>query len=258
VAVAPARAGRPGASGPIQDELESCPFCAGREDRTPPETLRLGDPWQVRVVPNLYPAVERQEVVVHTPEHLRSIAELSDEQLGVVAEAWRLRARAARNKGFPYVHALVNEGRAAGSSLPHTHSQLAWLRETPPVPAAERDLSALLDGEVVLERDGLVLLSPRAGRLAYELLIAPAQPEPNAFESPLLAPALALAAEGARRVRMLQPEAPLNVWLHDVVWWHLELVPRLSVLAGLELGAGIYVNTVAPEEAAASLRGSTS
>jgi UDPglucose--hexose-1-phosphate uridylyltransferase len=47
---------------------------------------------------------------------------------------------------------------------------------------------------------------------------------------------------------------PLNAWLHDGVHWHLELLPRLSVLAGLELGAGIYVNAVPPEEAAARLR----
>ena len=70
-----ARAGkRPGAWLPeveaaTADELERCPFCGGREDRTPPETLRLGDPWRVRVVPNLYPAFERQEVVIHSPEH---------------------------------------------------------------------------------------------------------------------------------------------------------------------------------------------
>ena len=50
------------------------------------------------------------------------------------------------------------------------------------------------------------------------------------------------------------PDAPLNLWLHDVAWWHLELLPRLSVLAGLELGAGVYINTLAPEEAAVRLR----
>jgi UDPglucose--hexose-1-phosphate uridylyltransferase len=255
--VAPGRRRRPGADEPVRDELESCPFCAGREDRTPPEALRLGDPWSVRVVPNLYPAVERQEVVVHTPEHVRSIAELPDEQLELVAKAWRLRAGAAREEGFPYVQALVNEGRAAGSSVPHTHSQLAWLRETPPVPAAERDVSDLLTGEVVLEGAGLVLLCPWASRLAYEMLIAPTAPEAGAFDSTLLAPALVLAAEAARRLRAIEPEAAFNLWLHDVAWWHLELVPRLSVLAGLELGAGIYVNTVAPEEAATRLRGAS-
>jgi UDPglucose--hexose-1-phosphate uridylyltransferase len=254
VAIAPARSRRPGAAEPVEDEPASCPFCAGREDRTPPETLRLGDPWRVRVVPNLYPAIERQEVVVHTPEHLRSLEELGDEQLGLVAEAWRRRAAAAREEGFGYVQALVNEGREAGSSLPHTHSQLAWFREPPPVPAAERDLDGLLDGDRILERDGLVLLSPRAARLAYELLVAPAAPEAAAFESALLAPALRLAAEAIRRIRRIRPGAPLNLWLHDVGWWHLELVPRLSVLAGLELGAGVYVNTVDPADAAAELR----
>nr|MDQ3821809.1 hypothetical protein [Actinomycetota bacterium] len=82
-------------SAPIGDERESCPFCGGREDRTPPETLTIGDPWRVRVVPNLYPAFRRQEVVVHAPEHVRSVAELDDAQLSLVAEAWQRRERAA-------------------------------------------------------------------------------------------------------------------------------------------------------------------
>jgi UDPglucose--hexose-1-phosphate uridylyltransferase len=258
--MAPGRVRRPGAAAPVEDELAACPFCAGREDRTPPETLRLpaDGPWRVRVVPNLYPAVERQEVVVHTPEHVRSIAELADDQLSLVAAAWRLRARTANEHGFAYVHALVNEGRVAGSSLPHTHSQLVWLHEVPPVPAQEHHLAGLLEGTPVLERDGLVLLCPRAGRSPYEMLIAPADPARNAFESPLLAGALQLAAEGVRRLRALEPDAPLNLWLHDGDWWHLELLPRLTVLAGLELGAGIYVNTVPPEEAAERLRRRTS
>jgi UDPglucose--hexose-1-phosphate uridylyltransferase len=192
-------------------------------------------------------------VVVHTPAHQRSIGELDDEQLDLVAEAWRLRAAAARAEGFAYVQALVNEGRDAGSSLPHTHSQLAWFREPPPAPAAESHFEALLDGEVVLERDGLVLLCPFASRLPYELLLAPAEQEADPFESALLAPALRLAAEAVRRLRTLRPQAPLNLWLHDVAWWHVELVPRLSVLAGLELGAGIYVNTLDPTDAAREL-----
>ena len=101
---APGRSGRPGAWLPevepvTEQELESCPFCAGREDRTPPQTLVLGDPWRVRVVPNLYPAFERQEVVIHTPEHIRSFAELDDDQIELVAEAWEQR-RASEPDGF--------------------------------------------------------------------------------------------------------------------------------------------------------------
>src|SRR5581483_8150799 len=128
VAVAPGRASRPGGATPIGDELATCPFDAGREDRTPPETLRLGDGptgWAVRVVPNLYPALERQEVVVHGHEHRRSLAELGDGVLDLVAEAWQRRARDAGG----IVFAIVNEGHEAGASLPHSHSQLAWLPE---------------------------------------------------------------------------------------------------------------------------------
>jgi len=236
---------------PTEEELESCPFDAGREDRTPPETLTIGDPWRVRVVPNLYPAFERQEVVVHTPKHARSIADLSDEQLDVVAEAWQ-RRRAAEPDG--YLHALINEGRIAGGSLPHTHSQLVWLPDAPPAVATERDLAATLEAEQVLEQDGIVAVCPRAGRVPYEALIAPVEPEDDPWASDRLAAGLRALAELVRRLHKLGGPVPLNAWLHDGPWWHIELFPRLTVLAGIELGAGIYVNTVPPEEAAATLR----
>lgn len=246
--IAPERSKRPGAGEPAGDELESCPFCAGREDRTPPETLRLGDPWRVRVVPNLFPAFRRQEVVVHTPEHLRTVAALDRKQLELVAEAWQRRAKEVPG----YVHALINEGREAGSSLTHTHSQLVWFDDQPPVPAAEDGLS--LEGEGIAEQDGVVLLCPRVSRLPYELLIAPVEPESHAFESGRLAPALRLLGAGVRRLHAVTGVVPLNAWLHDTEHWHIEVLPRTAVLAGIELGAGVYLNAVPPEDAAAALR----
>ena len=246
------------------EELESCPFCAGREDRTPPETLAIGEPWRVRVVPNLYPAFERQEVVVHAPRHVRSFADLDAEEARLVADAWRDRARAARAEGFAYVHALVNEGRVAGASLPHSHSQLVWLRDPPPSLTAEAGepcrLCALLEDErrlderIVRERDGVVVLAAPAGRAPYELLIAPSTHEPSGFESEALGTALGLLAESIRSLRTIEGPVPWNAWLHEGGHWHLEVVPRLTVFAGVELGAGIYVLTVAPEAAAAQLR----
>jgi UDPglucose--hexose-1-phosphate uridylyltransferase len=236
---------------PTKEELETCPFDAGREDRTPPETLTIGDPWRIRVVPNLYPAFDRQEVVVHSPEHVRSIADLRDDQLDLVAEAWQ-RRRAAEPGG--YVHALINEGRVAGGSLAHSHSQLVWLADTPPAVTTERDLASALGAEKVLEQDGIVAVCPRAGRVPYEALIAPADPEDDPWTSGRLAPALRTLAELVRRLHALGGSVPLNAWLHAGPWWHIELFPRLTVLAGIELGAGIYVNTVPPEEAAATLR----
>jgi UDPglucose--hexose-1-phosphate uridylyltransferase len=253
VAIAPARAKRPGAARaeldpPTPEELEQCPFDAGREDRTPPQTLVLGDPWRVRVVPNLYPAFERQEVVVHTPEHKRSVAELDDEQLALVAEAWS-RRRAEVPGG--YLHALVNEGREAGSSLPHTHSQLVWLPEAPPETQHPVDRERW---SVVTERDGLVLACPHASRIPYECVIAPADPRGNAFEDELLPVALQLLGDAVRRIHATAGAAPLNAWLHASEDWHVEIFPRLSILAGVELGAGWNINALAPEDAAAALR----
>jgi len=230
---------------------DECPFEAGREDRTPPETLRIGDdPWQVRVFPNLYPAFERHEVVVHTPNHVVSLADLGDEQLALIAEAWR-RRREAEPAG--YLHALVNEGREAGASREHTHSQLVWLGSPAPAETqhgVDRDRMS-----VVSERDGLVLGCPYVSRLPYELVLAPAEPRADAFRDELLPHALVLLGEAVRRLQAVQEGAvPFNAWLHDSVDWHIEVLPRTATLAGIELGAGIYVNPTAPENAAKALR----
>jgi UDPglucose--hexose-1-phosphate uridylyltransferase len=202
----------------------------------------------VRVVPNLYPAFERQEVVVHTPRHARSLAELDEEELALVAEAWR-RRREAVPAG--YLHALVNEGREAGASLPHTHSQLVWLPEAPPETQHRVDRERWV---VVAERDGLVLACPYVSRLPYELVIAPAEPRANAFADELLPSAVQLLGNAIGRVHRAAGATPLNAWLHDSGDWHFEVLPRLSILAGVELGAGWWINALPPEEAAAALR----
>jgi UDPglucose--hexose-1-phosphate uridylyltransferase len=298
--VAPARARRPGApraAAGEHDDPAGCPFDEGRESATPPETFFIGPPgrppdtpgWRVRVVPNKFPAfgpwsrdgdrpdglfarraaVGRQEVVVHSPRHVRSLADLSGRELALVAEAWQARAEAAREAGFAYMHALVNEGAGAGASLAHSHSQLVWLEEEPPLVAQERALQAeagtclvcaMLAEEreqrirIVSERDGVVLLCPYAGRQPYELLAAPLECEPDPFASESLAAALTLAAEGIRRLRVAEGPVPYNLWLHASDHWHMEILPRFGVLAGIELGAGYFVNTLAPESAAGMLR----
>jgi UDPglucose--hexose-1-phosphate uridylyltransferase len=265
VVVAPGRSKRPGAfrRSPIEvtrEELDSCPFCAGREERTPPETLRLpsgAEQWQVRVVPNLYPAFAGQEVVIHTPRHCHFLAELTVAELAGVAEAWQ--SRAAARQG--YLHAFVNERSEAGASLPHSHSQLVWFDAAPP--EVERELRPGWcpvcdppggDQLVIAERNGVTLRAAWAGRMPYELLLAPVEHESDPWRSERLAGALQLAADALRRLHALEGPCPMNLWLHDAGHWHIEIVPRLTVLAGIELGAGYFVNPLPPETAAAALR----
>jgi UDPglucose--hexose-1-phosphate uridylyltransferase len=300
VVIAPARARRPGAVRPqiadVEADVAGCPFCAGRESATPPETFAIGPPgrpadapgWWVRVVPNKFPAFGpwsdegdrtglfarraargRQEVVVHSPRHVRTFADLTGREVEQVAEAWQNRAAAAKEHGFPYLQALLNEGREAGASLAHSHSQLVWLEGEPPLVAQERVAQEAEGGcvlcrvlaeeieqrmRIVAERDGLLLLCPFAGRQPYEMLVVPRGHAEDPFDGPQLAVALGLLADGLRRLHAAEGPAPVNAWLHASGHWHLEIVPRLSVLAGLELGAGYFVNTLAPESAAGVLR----
>jgi UDPglucose--hexose-1-phosphate uridylyltransferase len=112
---------------------------------------------------------------------------------------------------------------------------------------------------VILNVDGVTLLAAYGGRLPYELLIAPLEhPDGSAYESEFLQPALTILANGLKRLRSVEGQVPLNAWLHDRGHWHLEVLPRLTVFAGIELGAGIYVNSLAPEDAAAVLRAAES
>jgi UDPglucose--hexose-1-phosphate uridylyltransferase len=276
VVIAPARSRRPGAKRgeleqPTQEELEECPFDEGREDRTPPESYAVGPEgrtanspgWQVRVVPNLYPALEHQEVVVHSPRHVRSLADLGLDELPPIANAWAQRTKAAEAAGFPYLQILLNEGREAGASLPHSHSQLVWMREPPPAAAVEFPnlervgcaFCRLMADEslFVSEHEGMRTFAAPAGRMPYELVIAPVEHRPDADER-LLRSALTLVRDAIVRLRRVEGSLPLNAWAHAGAHWHVELLPRTSVLAGLELGAGIFVNSLPPAEAAAALR----
>jgi UDPglucose--hexose-1-phosphate uridylyltransferase len=174
-------------------------------------------------------------VVIHSPEHKRLFAELSDQELGYVATV------VERSDGFW----LVNEGRLSGSSLPHVHSQLAYIE--PAVDENEEGVLEVLgqDELVVAEQDGLRAVVHLAGRLPYELLIAADQ----------IGPALLLLRDCVTRLQTVEGPVPWNAWLHRGKHPHIELVPRITVLAGLELGAGIYVNSLDPAEAAERLRG---
>ena len=230
--------------------------------------------------PDLYTAFAAagsHEVIVNAPDAVTSLAELPVEQVVLAADAWRERMRA--HAGASHVHLIVNERREAGASLPHTHAQLYALGFVPQLVARERErfrayatrtmggnlLGDLLQAEVrgreriVAIDDEAVLTAPYGSRLPYQLMLVPRRPRPR-FEDdgPLGA---ALLHDGLRRLaRRFGTSPPLNLWVRtaprdaEQFCWRIDVVPRLSNVAGLELGTGVHLNIVAPEQAAAELR----
>ncbi|MEA2178641.1 MAG: UDPglucose--hexose-phosphate uridylyltransferase [Solirubrobacteraceae bacterium] len=230
--------------------------------------------------PDLYtalPARGRHEVIVNAPDPVLSLADLQPEQVVAAAGAWRERMRAHGDAA--HVHLIVNERREAGASLPHTHAQLYALGFVPQVVARERErfgayatrtmggnlLADLVQSEVRMRErivaidDEAVLMAPYASRLPYQLMLVPRRPRPK-FEDdgPLGA---ALLHDGLRRLaRRFGASPPLNLWVRTAprdaehFCWRIDVLPRLTTVAGLEMGTGVHLNIVAPEQAAAELR----
>src|SRR5262245_28900334 len=142
VLVAAVRADRPHAFVSAEpDQVRSqvaCPFCPGNEAMTPPELARTGSGtgsstgWRARAFPNLYPITDSHEVIVLSPDHDRSFAQLDDDAAVEVVRVLRDRVRVRVDDGLPYAVAFVNHRRAAGASIAHPHAQVVGLDFVPP------------------------------------------------------------------------------------------------------------------------------
>jgi UDPglucose--hexose-1-phosphate uridylyltransferase len=304
--IAGERADRPGGGfevppdAPIDTARD--PFLPGHEEQTPPELYRVPDGdggWRVRVVPNLYPALDPQartpdndanpdlytaqpaagahEVIVNAPDPVTSLAALTPEQVALAVDTWRARMRAHADAACR--HLIVNERREAGASLPHTHAQLYAMDFVPAAVARERErfgayavrtmggnlLADLVQEEVrrrariVAIDDEAVLMAPYAARVPFHLVLAPRRARAR-FEDEGPSGA-ALLHDALRRLRArLGASPPLNLWVRtapagaDHFCWRIEIQPRLTHLAGLELGTGVNLCIHPPEQAAAELR----
>jgi UDPglucose--hexose-1-phosphate uridylyltransferase len=232
--------------------------------------------------PDLFTATAARgahEVIVNAPDPVTSLADLTAEQVATAMEVWRTRVRTHAEAGAACVHVLVNERVEGGASLPHTHAQLYAMEFVPAQIARERErftahatrtmggnlLQDLVQEEVRLRErvvavdDEAVVLAPYASRLPFQLLLAPRRPRARFEDDGALgAAALHDALNRLRRVLGFMP--PLNLWVRtaplgaDHFCWRIDVLPRLTHLAGLELGTGVNLNVVAPEQAAAQLR----
>ncbi|MCU1498348.1 MAG: galactose-phosphate uridylyltransferase [Acidimicrobiales bacterium] len=277
--------------------VDPCPFCPGQEEGLPPALESYGPrgEWLLRVVPNKYPAfegtgtmlVERlgplfakapatgiHEVLVLTPEHKHSWADLDDNQATLVMAALRDRFEDhAHASGIRYSQAIVNHGRPAGASLAHPHGQLLGIPFVPGELVEEMAgfrrfqggclMCATVEAEraaghrVVSDDDGVMVVAPWWSAGPFELLVIPEhQGHLRSAEPAVLAAVGRALRDALARMRDLLGDLSYNVLVHtlphhasDPYHWHVHVVPRLHSVGGFEQGTGVPINIVAPEDA---------
>ena len=289
-----------------------CPFCYGNEDKTPPEVDAFrpdSSPpntpgWLTRTVPNKFPALQihgglgrvgmgiydmmngigAHEVIIETPDHKRTIADLSTEETERVIRAYRARCiDLNRDKRFRYILIFKNYGFSAGASLEHPHSQLIALPIVPKRVQEELqgtefyyqykercvycDIISQELGErsrLVAENEEFLSFCPYASRFPFETWIL-GKCHSSAFsqitEKQIANLALIL-KETMSKIKTLLGDPSYNYIIHTApakdkeredYHWHIEIMPKLIHTAGFEWGSGFYTNPTPPEEAARRL-----
>jgi len=290
-----------------------CPFCPGNEHTTPPEIFAIREPgtapntpgWRLRVVHNKFPAlvpeggldregegifdkmagVGTHEVIIESPDHRATLADIPLEGFVDVLIAYGDRIRTlSQDERLRYVLIFKNQGRAAGASLEHSHSQLISLPIVPELVMEElngskfhykwkercvfcdmirQELSHKV--RVVLDNQEFVALCPFAPRSPFEVWILPKAHYSSYIDmKPESVRLLAgIFSETLKRLQKALGKAPYNFILHTApirepelahYHWHFEIMPKLTLMAGFEWGSGFFINPTPPESAAQYLR----
>ncbi len=287
VIIAPRRAGRPYAAGrspePAPAAAGSCPFCPRTALKEKYELI-VGTPrdWRFLVKKNRYSAVSVddpkaygvQEVVEETPDHDKHLDELPESAIAELFEVYAQRTRKlSADRRIEYILIFKNDGGPAGASLRHAHSQIFATAFIPPhlldksrkvfeyrlrqgtCPYCDIIGKELKGPRRVYADANVAVFTPYASQHNYELWILPRRhldnvTDLNAAERLSWARALKRALAAVTRLGL-----PYNYYFHQVVHdtdqhLYMKITPRGSVWAGVEIGSGIVINPVSPEEAA--------
>ncbi len=293
-----------------------CPFCPGQEDKTPPEVYASrpggGGPnaagWQVRVVPNKFPALQIEgaidrrgeglydkmngvgahEVVIEGPSHDQDLADYPVAHIVEVLTAYRERmVDLHRDRRFKYVLIFKNHGAGAGATLEHTHTQLIATPIIPKMVQEELDgarrhfelkercvfcdiiqqETAETNGRrVVVANERFIAIEPFAPRFPFETWILPRRHDASylmARSDEDLVQFATILKDTLQRLNRALDQPPYNFVIHtapvsegdlEFYHWHLEIMPKLTRVAGFEIGSGFYINPTPPEDAAQYLR----
>jgi UDPglucose--hexose-1-phosphate uridylyltransferase len=220
------------------------------------------------------------EILILSPEHDVSWSMLSNEQTGLVMAALRDRIEEhSQHPSLRYSQAIVNSGREAGASLEHPHGQLLGISFVPRELAEEQArfarfaesclLCTTIEAEesegyrVIHSDDRVVVVCPFWSATPYEMLVVPRHHTPHLYRSAtedLVSVGLALKA-GLAQLRDVIGDVAYNLVFHsapyrvnDPFHWHVHVWPKVTTRAGFEMGTGVAINIVNPEQAAEQLR----
>lgn len=295
--LAPGRALRPFDSDQTDiSDSKGCFFCPGNEHTTPPEISRIqqNGSWQVRVFPNKFPIIGGEdtsdngwktapsyghhEVIVETPDHHQRLSQVTLDEMILTLNTYRDRISALESDpSVSYVSVFKNQGREAGASLDHSHTQVLAVSQVP-ASIKEKALHSysgdcvyckIVQSEqdsprLVFENNSFVAFCPFAPRFTHELWVTARDHVRNLDElsENAIADLAGVLLKSLRAVETVTPN--YNMMLNygpegSDFHFHIEIVPRIphQVKAGFELGTNYAVITTAPEETAAFYRENT-
>ena len=225
------------------------------------------------------------EVIIETPEHMQTLATMPEKRIEDLFWAYRDRVLdLRRDVRLKYVLLFKNHGEPAGQALEHPHAQLIALPVVPKRVREELDgarkhfefkercvycdiVSEEVDtgSRIVLETDHFLTISPYAARFPFETWILPKLHNSHAetMSHAEIEDLARVLRSTIRRIDSTLEQPPYNLVVHSApvqegaiahYHWHIELIPKLTHVAGFEWGSGFYINPTPPEESAKFLR----
>jgi len=267
--------------------VTSCIFCP-ENIKSVSSLYQYGDKqdWKIKIIKNKYPAVTlqnkkaygQQEVVIETPDHVDEIEDLPVNHITELLKAYKIRTeKISKNKKIDYILIFKNDGGVAGASLKHAHSQIFATQFLPPhlFDKSQRQQAYKLKhghcvycdviakeskGPRLVYRDkNVVAFTPYASMFNYEIWIMPIKHRDNITE--LTESEMKSFAKILKHVlgKIGQLDLPYNFYFHQVIndndqHLYMKIVPRGSVWAGVEIGSGLIINPIDPDEAASFYR----
>ncbi len=233
---------------------------------------------------DLMNGIGAHEVIIETPDHEKELADLDVSHIESILKVFRDRVTDLRNDlRFQYILVFKNHGGTAGASLEHSHSQLIATPILPKRVAEELDgankhyrlkerciycdiIHQEMDSKkrIIQETDAYLAIAPFASRFPYETWILPKEHASHyeRMEEVFYHKFAEILKDVLQRIQRTLDAPPYNFIIHsspiqraDVpeYHWHMEIIPKLSRIAGFEWGSGFYINPIPPEDAAAHL-----